>query len=288
MNPAQAPQFSAVVVSFHTGAVLTDCLTALLRAPLCQQIVLVNNGNPPDVMASLAGLAVQHSKLKIVDGHGNIGFGRGCNLGSDHADCEHLVFVNPDCIVDDCTLAAFAEALANHPTALCGGALRNMDGSEQRGCRRGELTLWSALVSFIGLGQAGAEAGTWRDFNRNRETVPTTTATMPTVSGALMATARTTFDAIGGFDAAYFLHVEDIDLCKRMRGSGGQVLFVPNATALHIGATSNASNWAVTGAKINSFTHYFLTHARGVLGKLTVIIVMPFLAMAIIARSLLR
>jgi N-acetylglucosaminyl-diphospho-decaprenol L-rhamnosyltransferase len=279
---------SAIMVSYQTGPVLRASIAALLQDPICHELILVNNGNPPEIVDALRAHAREDSRLKILDGHGNIGFGRGCNLGADQARCAKLVFVNPDCIIDEGTMAAFDAALRDNPLALLGGALRNEDGSEQRGCRRGELSLWSAVVSFLGLGKPGEAAGIWRDFNRDREPSPMATVPMPVVSGALMAVSSKTFEGVGGFDARYFLHVEDVDLCVRVRREGQKVLFVPGATALHIGATSDASSWTVTFAKINSFGHYFWTHASGLIGRLRVIAVMPFLALAMIARSFLR
>jgi N-acetylglucosaminyl-diphospho-decaprenol L-rhamnosyltransferase len=278
--------FSAIVVTYYTGNTLNSCLDALLNAPLCHEIILVNNGNPPGVVADLTALTRGHTKLTLIDGHGNIGFGRGCNHGADQAAASHFVFVNPDCVIDAATLASFSEAFAHNPTALLGGALRNSDGSEQRGCRRGELTLWSAIVSFAGLGRHGKDAGIWRDFNRNRETAPSGNVDIPTVSGALMAISKDSFDLLEGFDAAYFLHVEDIDLCKRARDLGLPVIYVPAATALHIGATSATTSFALAWAKIASFSHYFWTHATGLGERLAVLAIMPFLALAIMGRAL--
>jgi N-acetylglucosaminyl-diphospho-decaprenol L-rhamnosyltransferase len=282
--PLAPTGFSAVVVSFYTGPVLDHCISALLIAPLCQQIVLVNNGNPPEVLARLARLGDKQSKLKIIDGHGNIGFGRACNLGSEHINQSKIVFINPDCIIDEGTLPALAEALTYQPRALVGGALRNQDGGEQRGCRRGELTLWSALISFLGLGREGKQAGIWRDFNRTKEPVPVDVVEMPVVSGALMAISATQFDVLGGFDPAYFLHVEDIDLCRRVRDRGDLVLFAPRATALHIGSTSDASSLAIESAKIASFGRYFLKAARTLIDFMSFGLVMPLVALAIIGR----
>jgi N-acetylglucosaminyl-diphospho-decaprenol L-rhamnosyltransferase len=279
--------FSAVVVSFHTGPTLALCLEALLAAPLCRQIVVANNGNPPVVVDRLKELATQQPKITLLDGHGNIGFGRACNLGSLAAREDVLVFVNPDCVIDVGTLPAFAQALAQNPSTLLGGALRNEDGSEQRGCRRGELNLWSAFVSFVGLGKSGPEAGIWRDFNRNREPFPAIPEDIPVVSGALMAMASANFKALGGFDPDFFLHVEDVDLCRRVRAGGGKVLFVPGASALHVGATSNTSSWNLARAKIASFGHYFWKHAPSLTGKIRVVLMMPLLTLAIVVRHLL-
>jgi N-acetylglucosaminyl-diphospho-decaprenol L-rhamnosyltransferase len=285
--PAPDPYFSAVVVSFHTGPTLALCLEALLAAPLCRQIVLVNNGNPPEIVDRLREVATDQPKVTLLSGHGNIGFGRACNLGAQAAHEDVLVFVNPDCVIDAGTLPAFAQAFTQNPSALLGGALRNEDGSEQRGCRRGELNLWSAFVSFVGLGKSGPEAGIWRDLNRNREPFPTMPEEIPVVSGALMAMRRADFKVLGGFDPAFFLHVEDVDLCRRVRAGVGKVMFVPDATALHVGATSNTSSWNLARAKIASFGHYFWKHAPSMIGKASVILVMPLLASAIVFRHLL-
>lgn len=282
-----APSFCAVVVSYHTGPVLEACLSALIDAPLCRQVTLVDNGNSPDVVAALRERATVQPKLKLITGHGNIGFGRGCNLGASQAQDDILVFVNPDCVIDESTLPAFASTLAVNPEALIGGALRNENGSEQRGCRRGELTLWSALISFTGLARSGEGAGPWRDFNRTREPKLTEPSSVPVVSGALMAMRADQFEILGGFDPAFFLHVEDIDLCRRVRESGRTVVLDPSATALHIGATSKASNWTVERAKIASFGHYFWKNARMPWGFIAVIVTMPILAMALIVRMIL-
>jgi N-acetylglucosaminyl-diphospho-decaprenol L-rhamnosyltransferase len=283
-----APYFSAIVVSFHTGPDLDSCLAALLAAAHCREVVLVDNGNPANIASALEAQARLEPKLKLIKGHGNIGFGRACNLAVDQAQADLLVFVNPDCVIDEMTLPVLADELARHPQGLIGGFLRNPDGREQRGCRRGPLTPWSAFVSFLNLGRPGEEAGIWRDFNRTCEPFPSQSVAMPVVSGALMAITRRAFKAIGGFDAAFFLHVEDVDLCRRVREAGGAVVFAPEATAVHFGATSAVSTWAIERAKIASFTHYFWKNAQGPVDHVALIVVLPVLAAALMVRLLLR
>ncbi|NJR20644.1 MAG: glycosyltransferase family 2 protein, partial [Hyphomonadaceae bacterium] len=60
--------------------------------------------------------------------------------------------------------------------------------------------------------------------NRTREPFPTTITPMPTISGALFACTRASFDRLGGFDPAYFLHVEDVDMCRRAANLGLPVM----------------------------------------------------------------
>ncbi len=275
---------SVIVVTYHTGEILRACLTQLLASPRCLEVILVNNGNPDEVVKDFIDWTTREPRLNLVTGHGNIGFGRACNLGAKQANSPILAFVNPDCVVESGSLEHMA-ALADSPNpTLIGGHIRDEQGTEQRGGRRGVLSLWSACVSFSGLGQAGEQAGIWRDFNRNLEPLPTKPIETPVVSGALMVTRRDAFWQIGGFDEAYFLHVEDIDLCHRYGLAGGKVIFDPAARATHIGGTSETASWRVEIAKFRSFLHYFWKFARPPLGHLGVIVIAPVLALAILMR----
>lgn len=59
------------------------------------------------------------------------------------------------------------------------------------------------------------------------------------VSGCAMAIARDAFDAVDGFDPAYFMYVEDVDFCWRVRGAGRSVLYDPDAVVTHAIGTSS-------------------------------------------------
>ena len=277
---------SAVVVSFHTGDILNACLTRLLECPRCEEVILVDNGNRDDVVRNLLAWQTAEPRLKLVTGHGNIGFGRGCNLGAKQASSPILAFVNPDCVLDRESLARLADLADSPVPVLVGGHIRDENGVEQRGGRRGTLSLWSACVSFSGLGRPGEQAGIWRDFNRNREVLPDEPIETPVVSGALMVTRRDIFWQIGGFDEAYFLHVEDIDLCHRYGLAGFKVIFDPLARATHIGGTSQTAAWRVEIAKLRSFLYYFWKFSRPPLGRLAVLLMAPLLTLAILGRIL--
>ncbi len=58
------------------------------------------------------------------------------------------------------------------------------------------------------------------------------------VSGACMAIRRDAFFSVGGFDPGYFMYVEDLDLCWRLRQAGWRVLHLPDAVVTHVGGLS--------------------------------------------------
>ena len=58
------------------------------------------------------------------------------------------------------------------------------------------------------------------------------------VSGACFAVRRSAFSSVGGFDEGYFMYVEDLDLCWRLKRAGWRVRYVPTAEVIHTGGVS--------------------------------------------------
>ena len=61
------------------------------------------------------------------------------------------------------------------------------------------------------------------------------------ISGALMLMRRTLFDHLGGFDEAYRLHAEDLDLCRRARQAGAMIAVANHVTVMHVRGVSSRS-----------------------------------------------
>lgn len=57
-------------------------------------------------------------------------------------------------------------------------------------------------------------------------------------SGAAMAVKRKAYLEAGGLDAKFFAHMEEIDLCWRLKSSGGKILYVPRSVVYHLGGAS--------------------------------------------------
>ncbi|MGM3151379.1 glycosyltransferase, partial [Escherichia coli] len=57
---------------------------------------------------------------------------------------------------------------------------------------------------------------------------------VPALSSALLMMPRTLFDRIGGWDAGYRLHAEDLDLCRRARAAGAVVAIANDLQVTHV------------------------------------------------------
>ena len=257
---------SAIVVSYRTGARLRDCLYALKSDLDVDEIILVDNGNPSDDEAWIDELVLRTPELVLTRPGDNLGFGRAANLGARTATGELLVFINPDAMLRRGSVSALQQAFESQPApCLVGGRIYGVDGIEQRGGRRRELTWLTAL----GL----------KRWTLERDPSPTEPGPMPVVSGAFFAMRRDAFlDLEGGFDERYFVHVEDVDLCRRVRAAGGSVIYQSAAGALHYGATTDVPSATVQAHKADSLKHYFRKFARGPVDHFLNALLLPLLS----------
>lgn len=262
------PAISAIVVSYQTGPRLKECLYALDADPDIAEIILVDNGNPDDMRTWLQAFAAKRSGVKIQTGHGNVGFGAAVNLGEAHANGPHLLIINPDAVLRWKSLPALQETASRLSAPwIVGGKIFDLQGREERGGRRKELTLFRAVTHMLG----------WNTWTLEHTPAPSAAVEMPVISGAFFLSSKDSFAALGGFDEAYFLHVEDVDLCRRCRETGGQVFYDPRGAVLHYGSTSDAPNQIVQAHKSASLKHYFRKFARGGVDRLVVELAVPFI-----------
>ncbi len=287
--PPPAPTVCAVVVSFNTGPVLFDCLAALHADPAIDEIVLVDNGNPPETLARIEELYGRSDRLKVVGGGANRGFAAGVNFGAARAKGDRLLIINPDAVLQPGSVEALSAALAGAAEpAVVGGRIFGSDGKEQRGARRRRLTMRSAAATFLGLGWLKAINPGFVSINRNEEPEPEGPVPMEAVSGALMFVSRTSFDRLGGFDEGYFLHVEDLDLCRRAEAEGGTVIYTPLASALHHGATSDAPALVVEKHKGAGLNRYFRKFAETPGEKFAAQVLGPLIGFLLSMRARMR
>jgi N-acetylglucosaminyl-diphospho-decaprenol L-rhamnosyltransferase len=218
------PAISALVVSYKTGPRLHEALYALKSDPDITEIILVDNGNPPADEAWIDRFVAACPKARLVREGDNPGFGTAMNrAASEKARGDLLLACNPDCVIKRGAMRPMADALENAPRpAIVGGRIFGLEGREERGARRNTLTLWNA----IGLGRWALD-GTPEPDGPVRVGV---------VTGAFFLIRAEDYRALGGFDEAYFLHVEDVDLCRRAIEAGGSVTYQPKAgrAALHV------------------------------------------------------
>ena len=224
-----ATHVAAVIVDFHAGAALDNCVSSL-HANGVTDIVVVENGEEGSTLPSLSG---QHVVLVVP--RLNLGYGRGVNRGAAAAPRRpYLLVSNPDVVVHENAVAALVKFLDENPTiAIVGPEIVRVDGSiypSQRVFPNIWLAGLHALLAPLWPGNPATR----------RYRSPRGDGSVDWVSGAFFLIRRDVFEAVGGFDERYFMFAEDMALCWKVREHGHGVAATPEALVTHLEGVSRA------------------------------------------------
>jgi N-acetylglucosaminyl-diphospho-decaprenol L-rhamnosyltransferase len=174
----------------------------------------------------------------------NRGLGAGWNQGIRRTSSQYVLLLNADAwLLDDGVeqLAAFAD---EHPrAAVVAPRLRNLDGTLQRSVR-GFPTLWRLATEYLFLRKLAPASTLFNAFYAggfDHDTVHEAEFVM----GAVMLVRRAAIDEVGALDEDYFLFSEETDWHYRFRRGGWQVLFMPDAEAVHVGGAAHGGRFFV-------------------------------------------
>jgi N-acetylglucosaminyl-diphospho-decaprenol L-rhamnosyltransferase len=224
---------SAVLVSFNTRDYLVECVRSL-RADGVERVVVVDNAS---VDGSVEALRRSDPEAEVIATGANLGFGVAANIGVAATDSDAVLILNPDTVVEPGTVKALSVALERDGSlAVVGPRIHSLDG-----------TLYPSVRRFPDLGVAAGHAFlglVWPDnrYTRSYRMLDwdhERACPVDWVSGTCMLVRRTAFEAVGGFDPAFFMYVEDVDLCWRLWRAGWTVGYEPGGLVTHtIGGSS--------------------------------------------------
>jgi len=219
---------SCVIVGYRSLECLKSCIDSLrLQEDVDFEIIVVDNDSR-DGTAEFLG---ESRNIKGVVLDRNRGFGAAVNIAAAEAEFKYLFILNPDTVVPSGTLKKLREAAESHPGfGLIAPALEYPDGRLQLSARafpgRRDFLLSRGSPLFK-LGITGEKkAGYISPVDDKPLEVPAVSATAIMVGTSL-------FTKIGGFDERFFMYLEDIDLCRRIREKGAPVILLPGVKVRH-------------------------------------------------------
>jgi N-acetylglucosaminyl-diphospho-decaprenol L-rhamnosyltransferase len=222
---------SVVIVAADSGAALAECVAGVLASSAEVEVIVADNASSDGSVDAVAARFAGDARLRVTRNARNLGFGGGCNRGAAVAAGDTLLFVNPDCEVAPGVITRLRAAIGPG-VGLLGVAIVDAHGIPEPASRRRDPTLRRSLMTLTGLARfeprSPAFAGVTLPPSAARES-----ETVDAVSGALMLMPRGVFEQVGGFDEGYFLHAEDVDLCRRVRDAGFRVVCLNSITVMH-------------------------------------------------------
>lgn len=258
-----APLFSAILVNYNAGPELERALRSIADEMSGQswEGVVIDNASVDGSIATVCRFA---GNVRLVRNDANVGFARGVNQGIGATTAPYVLIMNPDCRLMAGAIALLRGALdGDAQCAIAAPRILNLDGSVQ-GSARGDPDMLTGLfgrtamlrkvLPFVSIAKRNIVAD--EAIRSGKESV-----VVDWVSGACMLARRDALDAVGGFDERFFLYWEDADLCRRLRGRGYHIRYVPGAAAIHrVGQSSRTARTSAIRAFHRSAYLYYATH----------------------------
>lgn len=221
-----ADAIGAIVVTHASEETIDECLSRLRAAAGVVAVRVVDNASRDDTLAIVQRHALADPRVRFIANPDNPGFAAACNQGAAACDAAWLAFVNPDCLVDVESLARLRDHARDAGGALVGADLVGEDGLRDAAARRRDPD-FGAMLRDPRQSRLGVDVD---DLPLQR---------VDAVSGALMVVPRALFERVGGFDAGYRLHAEDLDLCRRVRAAGAAVACANDVRVVHVRGVSS-------------------------------------------------
>jgi GT2 family glycosyltransferase len=225
-------KLSIIIVHYGPTAALQRGLDSLTApgGPQREIIVVHNGGDPPPEPDP-------QSQYSIVPNPGNPGFAHACNTGATTANGKMLLFLNPDAVATPGDLETLlAEALAHPEFAVLSCRQTNSQGRPAK-----TFDSFPSPASVFGLTRALA-----RWFAPNQNPAPRSDwkgiVDCDWVSGSVLMISAADLQAVGGWSEDFWLYMEDVDICKRIRNQGMRVGCTAAVTLTHDHGTSTRSD----------------------------------------------
>jgi GT2 family glycosyltransferase len=161
-------------------------------------------------------------RVRFLRNADNRGFANAANQGAALATGDVVLFLNPDVRLEPGCVRELAASLAERPGVAGPATLLEATGELHAGETLNHLGFPRTLA-------AGERGPLW-------------------VQGCALATTRSTFERLGGFDERYFMFIEDMDYCWRVLLAGEDVAVPSSARAVHAGGGSAPGGYAREGA----------------------------------------
>jgi N-acetylglucosaminyl-diphospho-decaprenol L-rhamnosyltransferase len=228
-------RWAAVVVNYESGPLLARCVESLLAdtSAGAPEIVVVDNGSRD---GSVAVARAVLPAVRVVDPGRNVGYGAAANRGVAVTRAPVVAVCNSDLVVQPFTAAAMLARLDAEPDlAAVAPAIRDPDGTPYPSARSVPSTRDAIGHAVLGsIRPDNASTRRYRQLDRD----PNAARDVDWVSGAALWLRRSALESVGGWDEHYFMYMEDVDLCWRLRRLGWRVAYEPSGEVVHVQGAS--------------------------------------------------
>jgi GT2 family glycosyltransferase len=268
----RSSQTSIIVVNWNGAAFLPELLKSIDQEGNFKTVVIDNASSDE----SLEILSKFPDVLAIANPE-NRGYGSAANQGFEICTTPYILLLNADMKILPDSIRLMEQYLDSHPdVALVAPRLLFSDGNLQQSIRSFP-TAWSIALYLSYLDRI------FPSNYRKKAAEHSFTQEVDQPMGAAMMLRKVRLEEIGFFDPQFFLYMEDVDLCYRIKQKGYKIVYLPESKMIHQGGGSSQQDWERSQRNfLDSLVLYFKKHAPDEARKLR-----SLLPPALLIRSLL-
>jgi N-acetylglucosaminyl-diphospho-decaprenol L-rhamnosyltransferase len=258
-----------IIVNWNTCDYLRSCLQTVYASQedISYRVVVVDNGSTD---GSAEMVAEEFPQAVLLDGHGNVGYPAGNNLGlralgypDGPGAPRYALLLNPDTELPPDALARMVAFMDSHPEAgIAGPKLVLHDGSLDLACRRSIPAPDIAIFHVLKLDSLFPKSRLFARYNLTfldeDETVE-----VGSVVGAFMMVRRDAIAGVGLMDERFFMYGEDLDWAKRMGEAGWRVYYYPEVRVLHVKRAASRQSKRAQFEFVRASLLFYNKHYRG-------------------------
>lgn len=251
-------KLSIIIINYKTPQLTIDCINSIKRyeTDTNYEIIVLDNHSQDN---SLAQIKKAHPSIIALKSDKNLGFAGGNNLAVSHATSEYLLFLNSDTYLTKPflnKLIAFYESKTD--AGMIGPRIRNRDQSVQTSVFKFPSLrhVLCECLFLCTLFPNNPHVGDYRNFNYFQ------TGPVDFVSGACFLIKHTLFKEANGFDARFFMYVEESDLAYRLHQKGYRHYFWADGDIVHLGGASSGISTRFCPMFFESKLKFIEKHAK--------------------------
>ena len=218
----EKPSVTVIVLNWNGKDLTIECLESLKQVNYSNfNILVVDNGSTD---GSVELLKEKFPEVSILVLEKNLGYAAGNNRGFDSLkpdQPEFVIFLNNDTIVDENFIEPLVKQLLTHKKASqTVPKIYYENDPKLIWYAGGIVNLWTGSIYHLGIRQYDGPA-----YSKTHKTKYAT--------GCCFCMRYEEFKEFGGFDEAFPMYSEDVDLSLWIRAAGKQVWFVPDSKIWH-------------------------------------------------------
>ena len=225
-------KLGVIILNWNGLELLKKFLPVASRHTVCDEVDLIvaDNGSTD---SSVAWIREHHPEVKVIELDRNYGFAQGYNLAIEKVDYPYVTLLNSDVEVTEGWWQPIMGFMQSHPDA---GAvqpkilsLRDRTMFEHAGAAGGYLD---------NLGYPYCRGRLFDKVEKDEGQYDGPPESVAWASGACLTVRTDVYRKVGGLDAQFFAHMEEIDLCVRIRFAGYGVYAITDSKVYHLGGAS--------------------------------------------------